>query len=294
MVGMAGMGSKLLEMEREIFGDSRLAEERLAEIVGKAEQRINGLDEPADVLGCISNVLRGLGYEPMDCSQNFAESLKSKRLSCRDYTYVYLEVAKKCCLPLHAVLAPGHVFVRWEDGDRKIDWETTAGCESSDEFYKNDLGINEQSIEKGVYLKNLSEEETVAVEQTLWGSIFSLSKRYEKAIWFYDKALELNSGYSLAWYNKGDAYFNLGNPDKAIECYDRTLELDPNDVETWNNKGAVCSSLRLYDKAIECYDRATMLKPDYATAWNNKGMAYEKIGQLGKAKECYRKAGNRC
>jgi tetratricopeptide (TPR) repeat protein len=56
------------------------------------------------------------------------------------------------------------------------------------------------------------------------------SRRYREAIACFDKAIEINPNYAMAWSEKGLSLHNLGNNEEAIECFDKSLELNPNEL----------------------------------------------------------------
>jgi hypothetical protein len=58
--------------------------------------------------------------------------------------------------------------------------------------------------------------------------------------------------------------------DEAIFNYDKALSLKPDYYEVWSNKGVTLHELKRYDEAIAHYDKALSLKPDYAEGWINK------------------------
>ena len=113
---------------------------------------------------------------------------------------------------------------------------------------------------------------------------------YEKAIQCYDRALEIDPGYTNAWNNKGLALRKLDRYAEAIQCYDHALERDPKDAGTWNNKGLVLRKLGRYAEAIQCYDWALEIDSGYTNAWNNKGLALRKLGRYAEAIQCYDRA----
>jgi len=43
----------------------------------------------------------------------------------------------------------------------------------------------------------------------------------------YDKAIELDQKNGRIYFNRGDAYTQLGNYQQAIADFDRAVELDP-------------------------------------------------------------------
>ena len=46
---------------------------------------------------------------------------------------------------------------------------------------------------------------------------------YTKAIEYYDKAIELNPQYAVAWDNKGMVLARLGKYNEAVKCYDKAM-----------------------------------------------------------------------
>jgi tetratricopeptide (TPR) repeat protein len=70
-----------------------------------------------------------------------------------------------------------------------------------------------------------------------------LEGKYEEAITWIDKALEIDPGNAqvlnsktLALYNKGLTLDNIGNHEEAITWYDKALEIDPVNIDILNNK----------------------------------------------------------
>ncbi len=81
----------------------------------------------------------------------------------------------------------------------------------------------------------------------------------------------------------GNIYFGRGEKEKALEFYDRALEENPENVEAWNNKGFLLFTLGLYEEALKCYDRALEIDPSYREAWYNRGYTHHAMGQLSAA-----------
>ena len=69
------------------------------------------------------------------------------------------------------------------------------------------------------------------------GSIEEQSKFFEEALKCFDKAVEIDPNYTLAWVSKGLAFFNKKDYDQALKCFDKALEIDPNYTYAWNSKG---------------------------------------------------------
>lgn len=76
-------------------------------------------------------------------------------------------------------------------------------------------------------------------------------KKYEDSIECFNKALELDSTYGNAWYNKGYSLFYIGNYQKANECFDKFLELNPENVYAFNVMQFKASGLFMLEKYQE-------------------------------------------
>ena len=50
-------------------------------------------------------------------------------------------------------------------------------------------------------------------------------------------AIELDSQYAIAYYNRGIAYYSLGQYELAIADYDEAIRLDPQYAEAYCNRG---------------------------------------------------------
>ena len=154
----------------------------------------------------------------------------------------------------------------------------------------------------------------VATYRNNLGAAWNAKGKYDKAIEYYEKALE--SGLKtfgedhpdVATYrnNLGAAWKAKGEYDKAIEYYEKALKSDiktfgeshPKVATRWNNLGEVWRAKGEYDKAIEYYEKALKsdLKtfgenhPNVATYGNNLGKALYANGEYDKAIEYLEKA----
>lgn len=119
-------------------------------------------------------------------------------------------------------------------------------------------------------------------------SLSSLGKDQE-AVEYYDKALELNPKYTIAWSNKGYSLLSLGKDQEAIAYFDKALELNPKDEIAWSNKGYSLGKATKYREAIACYNNALEINPIYANAWRNKGYYLGRVGKHQEAIACFDK-----
>ncbi|MFZ3169264.1 MAG: tetratricopeptide repeat protein [Candidatus Methanoperedens sp.] len=63
------------------------------------------------------------------------------------------------------------------------------------------------------------------LELLITKELLSDLKRYEDAIQAYDETLEINPQYADAWYNKGNAFKNIGRNDEANKSFEEASRL---------------------------------------------------------------------
>jgi tetratricopeptide (TPR) repeat protein len=99
-----------------------------------------------------------------------------------------------------------------------------------------------------------------------------------------------DSNYASVWYNKGVALVDLGKYEEALVYFDKAIELNPNDAEVWDNKGIALGHLGKHDEALACFNKALEQNPNNAEVWYNKGVALDNLGKHEEALDCYNKA----
>lgn len=86
--------------------------------------------------------------------------------TCVSMPVLYTAVARRLRYPIHLVLAKGHVFCRWEDDTERFNIEATGvGMNKfADEYYRKwPEVISDVEMDRGVFLKNLTPREELAV-----------------------------------------------------------------------------------------------------------------------------------
>jgi len=115
------------------------------------------------------------------------------------------------------------------------------------------------------------------------GIIQARRGNYSESLRLFNKSIEINQSYALAWKNKGivlSKYFK-DKEENAISCLNKSLELNPEDHETWNIKAYILCKLGYYNESLLCSEMAIQKSQQkYAWAWNNKGIALMKIGHV--------------
>ena len=140
------------------------------------------------------------------------------------------------------------------------------------------------------------------------------SQNHEKAIKCYDRAIEIDPNFPLAWLQQGVCYHSMGKYEEALQSYDKAMEslknvrsssvkwsedsvLNMISIETsvWFRRGLALERLGKYYEAIDNYDESLKLNAGDPVTWLNKGICYHWLGiidylAMQTAIECYDKA----
>jgi tetratricopeptide (TPR) repeat protein len=116
------------------------------------------------------------------------------------------------------------------------------------------------------------------------------SRVFDRAIADFSEAIRLDSRNSVAYWERGTAYADKGEPDKGIADYDQAIKINPNYAAAYNSRGIAHYDKRNYDQAIADYNQAIKLSPNYASAYSNRGIAYKNKGNQDQAIADYTQA----
>ncbi len=100
----------------------------------------------------------------------------------------------------------------------------------------------------------------------IYGNSLKDYKMYRKAIASYNKAIEINPDYAMAYFNRGVAKAQLKNYQDAIKDYQKTIELDSSYYPAYNNMANAFLSLKEYETALQYINKAMEINPEYHNA----------------------------
>jgi tetratricopeptide (TPR) repeat protein len=180
----------------------------------------------------------GVQYKPTD---NFLEGVATRQFDCDTESYIVLAVAREMGWPVRAVMAPEHMFIRWEvSGGESIDMDLR-GKRKSDTDYIVWLGISLKA-KKGVYLESLTDQQLVGVFLSLRGIAMYEQGRYWEAPVDFGQAIALDPLNLIALDGRANIYHQIGNFEEAEADLKKVGELDPGNVDAallraeWNVK----------------------------------------------------------
>lgn len=117
------------------------------------------------------------------------------------------------------------------------------------------------------------------------GRIHIVRGEHQMAVASFDRALELNPSYALAYYGKGHSLWHCGRPEEAVICHDEAMRLSPRDSLAWTflaSKAIALVMLERYDEALECSRRAQRFPISAIWAYMGELSA---LGLLGRTEE---------
>lgn len=121
------------------------------------------------------------------------------------------------------------------------------------------------------------------------GWVYHSLLKYDSALLDFKRAAEITPDY----YN----YFNiaytldfLDSIEEAIDYYNKSIELKSDYHLSYNNRGYEYFRLEKYNEAIKDYSISIELKDDYYLSYYNRGIAYYQLKKYTKAISDYKKA----
>ena len=99
-----------------------------------------------------------------------------------------------------------------------------------------------------------------------------------EAIGLYSAAIRLDPDYAKAFFNRGNAKFDMGDKRGSIEDYDQAVHLDPSMSRALYNCANAKADLGDHIGAIADYSEAIRLEPTYAHAYYNRGNSKVELG----------------
>lgn len=152
--------------------------------------------------------------------------IRERRGSCLAISAFYLCLGQALELPLYGVLTPGHIFVRYDDGKTRINVETLSrGAARADRAYRRKLAVPRTGRHR--YLQNLTHREILGLCRFNLANAYRQAGRLERALHFYQAALEDFPALARAHGNLGVVRYGLGRYGAAVRAFERALEIHP-------------------------------------------------------------------
>ena len=87
-------------------------------------------------------------------------------------------------------------------------------------------------------------------------------KKFEEALFYLDKILEIDPNHTAALLNKGSILVLMNNSEEALTYYDRLLAIDPDNIKGLTSKAAALANIGENLNALELYNKALSIDKD--------------------------------
>ncbi len=126
-------------------------------------------------------------------------------------------------------------------------------------------------------------EQTRRDRYFLDGNKFLEKDDFESAILYYNKALEEDPDFDLAYNNRGVAYMENGHPYEAIMDYNQAILINPGYWECIHNRAQANDLVGRYRKSLDDYQLLSRQFPDSALGYFGQGLILTKLTEYSKA-----------
>lgn len=185
--------------------------------------------------------------------------LAEKKGSCVGMSLLYLLIAEKAELPLYGVRAPGHMFVRFDNGRERCNIETLRGGEVMDNaWYRQRWAIKDTLLYP---LDNLPVSGVLALVKYNLGTVFMNTGNYARAKTSFEQATRMLSDFAEAQGNLALTLEALGDSTGALEMLSALHERHPTLEHIDKNLASLELKCGRYADALTTYTELSFRNP---------------------------------
>lgn len=167
-----------------------------------------------------------LGKNP--ANRLLSHYIEMRQGNCVTMPVLFVILGKRIGLNMTLAAAPLHVLVKYTDDTGAV-WNlepTSGGGFTRDEWYRKALPMSDEAVANGIYLRALSDDESVALMATNIVEHFLKSGRPEDAIVTADVLLRHNPRDAFLMAKRGSGFYLILKRD-VIERYPHQSDLTP-------------------------------------------------------------------
>lgn len=180
-------------------------------------------------------------------SKRISTYLETRKGNCISMPILVLILGQKLGLPVTLATAPQHVMVKFlDDNGQWLNVEATGGGFKYDSSYIRDTGISEKALQNEIYLRPLSQRESVAVMASTLMEFYGRQRQYERQLAVADLALTVDPRDVVAMAHKGAAYYLLLR-DRFMQPYPDPSQIPKDRIPEFRHLSQ--ENLRWYDSA---------------------------------------------
>lgn len=134
---------------------------------------------------------------------------------------------------------------------------------------------------------NSLEQPKLAEELCRKGYSFSINGEPQKAIQFFQQAIEKDPSNKMAWNGLGYCHVGLNDPQAAIQAYQQAIKADPADESMHFNLANYYLKLGRQQDAINSYLEVITINPGFERAYFRLGIVYTELGRLNEGQSAF-------
>jgi len=199
-------------------------------LANRYKHYFGGYTKPDDKIGALNTFIYRKGYWNDSITFDYdRDDLKGKNIdnyyincyiarkkgNCLTMPMLYLILAERLDIPLYAVRAPNHFFVRYVPKNKPKDVSgnieaTSGGGNASNEMYIKDMQIPKKGIQTGMYLRTLTKKEYIASIMLFNVNQYIERKQFDKAQHYAEIAMQYDSTLVTARWYYGLVHYKRG------------------------------------------------------------------------------------
>ena len=170
------------------------------------------------------------------------------------------------------------------------DYSTNSSSLTGEDYFYKAYNSSDNQYKIDNYTKCLRIDPDNATAYYNRGNAYCDLGNYNDGIADFSKAIRIDPNYTNAYYNRGNTYNKLGIYNEAIADFSRVVRIKPDAAYVYFSRGNVYMQVGNYNDAIADYSRVIRIEPDNAEAYHNRGLAYYDLGNYNDAIANYSKA----
>lgn len=119
---------------------------------------------------------------------------------------------------------------------------------------------------------------------------YNYKKDPEKALFYFQKALEIDSTYKQAYNYLAKIFMQQGKKNQAIEILNKSINLRLEDETTYFNLGVIYMQDDKLEDAVGLFNKVLAINPNKLAAYYNIGLILIKLNKFSQAIEVFKKA----
>lgn len=119
------------------------------------------------------------------------------------------------------------------------------------------------------------------------GNIRKDAGKFEEAVTFFSKAIEMDSSYGEAYINRGSVLSAMNKDLEAIKDLNEAVKYSPHNPKLYNNRGIILTKIRQFDKAIADYNMSLKLNNNNVEILQNRAFTYGEMKNYDSAIKDY-------